>query len=204
MINEFIKGIWKENPVFVLLLGLCPTLGVTNTLFGGLGMGLATTFVLVCSSLVISLLKGVIPPKVRIPSYIVVIATFVTLVDMLMEAYLFDLHKLLGIFIPLIVVNCVILGRAEGFASKNGLLASFWDGLGMGAGFTLALSMLGAVREFFGAWSLTLWKTGSGSIGFALPETIPGIGVFVQPPGAFLALGLLTGLFAALKQRSAS
>ncbi len=202
--KEFIKGIWKENPVFVLVLGMCPTLGVTSTLFGGLGMGLATTFVLVCSSLVVSLLKNIIPEKVRIPAYIVVIASFVTIVEMVMEAYAFDLFKQLGIFIPLIVVNCVILGRAEGFASKNNPLVSMADALGMGIGFTLALAILGGTREFFGSWSITFWVTEVQNYGLALSDKMQDISVITQPAGAFLTLGLLTGLFAAISHRKNS
>ena len=179
--KNFSKGIFKENAVFVLLLGLCPTLGVTTSAFNGLGMGLATTFVLVMSNIVVSLIKGFIPDKVRIPSFIVIIASFVTIVELVMQAFLPDLFAALGIFIPLIVVNCLVLGRAEAFASKNNLITSAIDGLGMGLGFSMALTILGAVREVLG----------SGSI-FGL-KFIPGDGmiVFVLAPGAFLALGYL-------------
>ena len=177
----FVRGLWRENAVFRLLLGLCPTLAVTTSAENGLGMGLATTFVLVCSSLVVSSLRRLIPGGVRIPSYIVIIASFVTVVQLCMEAYFYDLHKALGIFIPLIVVNCVILGRAESFASKNPLLPSLVDGLGMG--FTLALFVLGGVREVFGAGTL-------------LGVTLFGAGyqpllLMILPPGAFIAMGLL-------------
>ena len=179
----FVRGLWRENAVFRLLLGLCPTLAVTTSAENGLGMGLATTFVLVCSSLVVSSLRRLIPGGVRIPSYIVIIASFVTVVQLCMEAYFYDLHKALGIFIPLIVVNCVILGRAESFASKNPLLPSLVDGLGMGMGFTLALFVLGGVREVFGAGTL-------------LGVTLFGAGyqpllLMILPPGAFIAMGLL-------------
>ena len=179
--NNFSKGFFKENAVFVLFLGLCPTLGVTTSAFNGLGMGLATTFVLLMSNVVVSLIKSFIPDKVRIPSYIVVIAAFVTIVELVLQAFIPDLFDQLGLFIPLIVVNCLVLGRAEAYASKNNLLTASIDGLGMGLGFTMALVMLGGVREILG----------SGSI-FGL-EFINGDAmlVFVLPPGAFLALGYL-------------
>ncbi len=181
--QEFKKGFWRENAVFRLLLGLCPALAVTTSAENGLGMGLATTFVLVCSNIVVSSLRKVIPPKVRIPSFIVVIASFVTVVQLVMEAYFYDLYKALGIFIPLIVVNCLILGRAEAFASKNRLVPAVVDGVGMGLGFTLALFVLGAVRELFGSGTL---------LGF----TVFGSGfqpllLMILPPGAFIAMGLL-------------
>lgn len=180
---EFRKGLWRENAVFRLLLGLCPALAVTTSAENGLGMGLATTFVLVCSNIVVSALRKVIPPKVRIPSFIVVIASFVTVVQLCMEAYFYDLYKALGIFIPLIVVNCLILGRAEAFASKNRLVPAVVDGVGMGLGFTLALFVLGAVRELFGSGTL-------------LGYTVFGAGyqpllLMILPPGAFIAMGLL-------------
>lgn len=183
MLSHFKKALWKENAVFRLLLGLCPTLAVTTSAENGLGMGLATTFVLVGSNVVVSLLRKLIPAKVRIPAFIVIIATFVTVVQLCMEAYVYDLYKALGIFIPLIVVNCVILGRAEAFASKNGLLPSLVDGLGMGTGFTLALFVLGAVRELFGSGML---------LGYAVfgPGYQPLI-LMILPPGAFIAMGLL-------------
>ena len=179
--NNISKGFFKENPVFALFLGLCPTLGVTTSAFNGLGMGLATTFVLLMSNVVVSLIKSFIPDKVRIPSYIVVIAAFVTIVELVMQAFIPDLFDQLGLFIPLIVVNCLVLGRAEAYASRNSLLTSSIDGLGMGLGFTMALVMLGGVREILG----------SGSI-FGL-EFINGDAmlIFVLPPGAFLALGYL-------------
>lgn len=183
-IQNFSKGFFKENAVFVQLLGMCPTLGVTSTAINGLGMGLATTFVLLMSNIVISLVKGFIPDKVRIPAFIVIIASFVTVVDLVMAGYLPALHEQLGLFIPLIVVNCIVLGRAEAFASKNGLLASALDGLGMGLGFAMALFMLGSVREILGSLSI---------LGVKLVDA-DGILLFILPPGAFLALGFLIAL----------
>ena len=179
--QNFTKGFFKENAVFVQLLGMCPTLGVTTTAINGLGMGLATTFVLLMSNVVISLVKGFIPDKVRIPAYIVIIASFVTVVDLVMAGYLPDLHEQLGLFIPLIVVNCIVLGRAEAFASKNGVVASLLDGLGMGLGFAMALLMLGSMRELLGSLSL---------FGYQLVDA-DGILLFILPPGAFIALGFL-------------
>ena len=181
--REFRKGLWRENAVFRLLLGLCPALAVTTSAENGLAMGLATTFVLVCSNIVVSLLRKVIPPKVRIPSFIVVIASFVTVVQLCMEAYFYDLYKALGIFIPLIVVNGLILGRAEAFASKNRLVPAVVDGVGMGLGFTLALFVLGAVRELFGSGTLL----GYSVFGEAYQPLI----LMILPPGAFIAMGLL-------------
>ncbi|MFV0554231.1 MAG: electron transport complex subunit RsxE [Mangrovibacterium sp.] len=176
------KGFIKENPVFVLLLGMCPTLGVTSSAINGLGMGLATTFVLVCANIVVSLVKDFIPDKVRIPSFIVIIASFVTVVQLCMQAYLPSLFESLGLFIPLIVVNCIVLGRAEAFASKNNVGSSAIDGLSMGLGFAFALTLLGAIREFLGAGTL---------FGISIyPETY-GMLVFVLAPGAFIALGYL-------------
>ncbi len=181
--GEFKRGLWRENAVFRLLLGLCPTLAVTTSAENGLGMGFATTFVLVCSNLVVSLLRQLIPAKVRIPAFIVIIASFVTVVQLCMEAYFYDLYKALGIFIPLIVVNCVILGRAEAFASKNGPLPAVADGLGMGTGFTLALFVLGAVRELFGSGTL---------LGYAVfGSSYHPLLLMILPPGAFIAMGLL-------------
>lgn len=179
--KNFSKGFLKENPVFVLLLGMCPTLGVTTTAINGLGMGLATTFVLLMSNIVISLIRNLIPTKVRIPSFIVVIASFVTIVDLVMAGYLPSLHEELGLFIPLIVVNCIVLGRAEAFASKNNLLLSTLDGLGMGLGFAFALVILGGVREILGNLSIFGYKFLEGD----------GIIVFILSPGAFIALGYL-------------
>ncbi len=181
--QELSRGIWRENAVFKLVLGMCPVLAVTSSAGDGLGMGLATTFVLVCSNLVVSLLRRLIPPRVRIPAFIVIIASFVTVVQLFMEAYFYSLYKSLGIFIPLIVVNCLILGRAEAFASRNGLRMSLADGLGMGLGFTLALFILGAVRELFGAGSLL----GVSVFGGGYQPLL----LMILPPGAFIALGLL-------------
>ena len=181
------NGIIKENPTFVMLLGMCPTLGVTSSSQNGLGMGLATLFVLAMSNVVISLLKSQIPDAVRIPAFIVVIATFVTVVDMLMEAFVPGLYAQLGIFIPLIVVNCIILGRAEAFASKNRVWPSFLDGIGMGVGFTAALTVLGSVREILGNGSVFNYHF--------LPDTANTFIIFILPPGAFIALAYLTVLF---------
>ena len=181
--NEFNKGLWQDNPAFRLLLGLCPMLAVTTSAENGLGMGLATAFVLVCSNVVVSLMRKAIPAKVRIPAFIVIIASFVTVVQLCMEAYAYDMYKALGIFIPLIVVNCLILGRAEAYASKNGPLVSMVDGLGMGTGFTLALFVLGAVREIFGSGTL---------LGFSLfGASYQPFLLMILPPGAFITLGLL-------------
>ena len=180
---EFVKGLWRENPAFRLLLGMCPTLAVTTSAVNGLGMGLATTFVLVCSNGAIAALRHLIPPQVRIPCFVVLIATFVTVVQLCMEAFVYGLYQALGIFIPLIVVNCIILGRAEAFAARNGPLPALADGVGMGVGFTLALFVLGAVREVLGSGAL-----------FGLPLFGAGyqpLLLLILPPGAFLALGLL-------------
>jgi H+/Na+-translocating ferredoxin:NAD+ oxidoreductase subunit E len=189
----FLRGIWQENAVFKLVLGMCPTLAVTTSAENGLGMGLATTFVLVCSNLAVSLLRKLIPAQVRIPAFIVLIASFVTVVQLCMEAYVYDLYKALGIFIPLIVVNCLILGRAEAFASKNTVVSSVVDGAGMGLGFTLALFILGGVRELIGSGSLLGFSLfGAGYQPFLL---------LILPPGAFIALGLLLAGKNRLEQR---
>ncbi len=186
LLKEFTKGFIKENPVLVLVLGMCPTLAVTTSAINGAAMGLAATFVLVMSNLVISLLRHSIPSKVRIPCYIVVIASFVTVVDLVMHGYLYDLHKALGLFIPLIVVNCIILGRAEAFASKRSVAASFVDGFGMGLGFTLTLFILGAVREILGNGTI---------LGYQLMgQSYEPILVMILPPGAFISLGIMVGL----------
>lgn len=185
--QEFTKGILKENPTFVMLLGMCPTLGVTTSAQNGLGMGLATLFVLLLSNFSISLLKNLIPDAVRIPCYIVIIASLVTILELLMKAYFPTLHAALGIFIPLIVVNCIILGRAEAFASKNNLFSSISDALGMGLGFTLSLTLLGTVREFLGQGSVFEYPL--------LPESFSPMSIFVMPPGAFLALAGLILIF---------
>jgi electron transport complex protein RnfE len=181
--EKFKKAFFTENPVTGLLLGLCPTLAVTSTAENGIGMGLATTFVLVGSNVVVSILKNVIPSRVRIPAFIVIIATFVTIVDMGLQATMFELHKTLGLFIPLIVVNCVILGRAEAFASKNTIWDSFIDGISMGLGFTFTLFVLGAIREVLGSGAILGYNF--------LPETSPTILVFVLAPGAFITLGFM-------------
>lgn len=187
------NGIIKENPVLVLLLGMCPTLGVTGSAINGMGMGLAATAVLICSNMAIALLKNVIPDKVRIPAFIVVIASFVTIVDLSMGAYLPELYAQLGLFIPLIVVNCIILGRAEAYASKNSVLDSAIDGIGMGLGFTLALTILGAIREMLGAGAVFGFKF--------IPESADGMLLFIMPPGAFIALGFLIAFVNVLKNR---
>ena len=191
-INILFNGIIKDNPVFVLLLGMCPALATTSSAINGMSMGLATMFVLVCSNVVISLLKNLIPDLVRIPAFIVVIATFVTIVEMMMNAYLPALADSLGIFIPLIVVNCIVLGRAEAFAAKNNVLSSLFDGIGIGLGFTLALTVLGVMREFLGSG-----KMFSVSI---FPEDY-GMTLFVLAPGAFIALGYLVAVFNKLQRK---
>ena len=185
------NGIIKENPTFVLLLGMCPTLGTTSSALNGMSMGLATTFVLVCSNVVISLIKNLIPDMVRIPAFIVVIASFVTALQMCMQAFVPDIYATLGLFIPLIVVNCIILGRAEAFASKNGVVPSFFDGVGMGLGFTIALTVLGAVREIVGTgkiFGLEVWPEDYGML------------MFVLAPGAFIVLGYLIAIVNKLKK----
>jgi len=192
--QNFLKGIIKENPIFVMLLGMCPTLGVTSSAFNGLGMGVATLFVLLMSNIVVSLVKSQIPSKVRIPAFIIIIASFVTIVEMVLEAFIPFLYEQLGIFIPLIVVNCLILGRAEAFASKNNLISSILDALGMGLGFVLALTVLGGVREIFGSGSL---------FGFVfVPENANTFILFILPPGAFIALAYLTVVFNTLTTKT--
>lgn len=185
------NGILKENPTFVLVLGMCPTLGVTTSAFNGLGMGVATMFVLILSNMLISMLKNFIPDRVRIPAFIVVIATFVSMVDLLIQGFLPSLGASLGLFIPLIVVNCIVLGRAEAFASKNGVFDSLLDGLGMGVGFTLSLTLIGAVRELLGSGKIFDCEL--------LPDTY-NILVFVLAPGAFFVLGLLMALIRHIQQ----
>jgi electron transport complex protein RnfE len=192
VITEFQKGLIRENPLFRLVLGMCPALAVTTMAINGVAMGLAATAVLVGSNLVISLLRRFIPEQVRIPVFIVVIASFVTIIDLVMAGYFYELHKVLGLFIPLIVVNCIILGRAEAFASKNTVILSLADGLGMGLGFTLALVILGSVRELLG--NGTIFGVTILSWGFQ-----PAL-VMLLPPGAFLALGLLLGLMNKLQK----
>jgi Na+-translocating ferredoxin:NAD+ oxidoreductase subunit E len=189
-LQNFTKGFFKENPILVLVLGTCPTLATSTSVLNGMGMGIATTFVLIGSNVVISLLSGVIPDKVRIPAFVVIIASFVAVVDLLMQAYTPDLYQTLGIFIPLIVVNCIVLGRAEAYASKNSVWSSFIDGAGMGLGFTMALGILGAFREIVGSGSILGHKF------------IPGDGilVFILAPGAFWALGYLIALINKMKK----
>ena len=185
------KGLLKENPTFVLVLGMCPTLATTTSAVNGLEMGLATMFVLILSNIVISLISPVVPDKVHIPVYIVVIATFVTLLQLLMQAYTPEVYETLGLFIPLIVVNCIVLGRAEAFASKNSVWDSTLDGIGIGIGFTLSLTVIGIVREVLGSGSVFGWKFIAGD----------GILAFVMAPGAFLVLGYLMVLFNKLAKR---
>lgn len=191
-IKNFTKGFIQENPVFVLVLGMCPTLGVTTSAINGLGMGLATAFVLTMSNIVVSLIKNQIPDKVRIPSFIVVIASFVTIVELTMQAFVPVLFDALGLFIPLIVVNCIVLGRAEAFASKNNVLSSTIDGLGMGFGFTMALVMLGGAREILGSGALFGYKFIRGD----------GMLLFILAPGAFMVLGYLIMLMQKLKAKT--
>ncbi len=196
LVKNLKNGIIKENPIFVQLLGMCPTLAVTTSALNGLGMGLATTTVLIGSNLVIASLRKFIPNKIRIPVFIVVIATFVTLIDMFMHAFALELYKSLGLFIPLIVVNCLILGRAESYASKNNIVPSIFDAVGMGIGFTLALTVLGMVRELLGSGSLFGATILGGSFEPAL--------IMILPPGAFLALGFLIGLVNFISKKRAA
>jgi electron transport complex protein RnfE len=193
-VNNFTKGFFRENPILVLMLGACPTLAVTSSAINGMGMGLATTFVLFMSNVFISMIKGFVPDKVRIPAFVVVIASFVTVVDLLMQAYTPALSKQLGIFIPLIVVNCIVLGRAEAFAAKNNVFSSMIDGLGMGLGFTMALVILGGIREMLGAGSLFGYKF--------IAESADGILVFILAPGAFITLGFLIAILKKLNKTS--
>jgi len=191
--KEFTKGFWQELPPFRLVLGLCPTLAVTTAAENGIGMGLATTFVLACSNVLVSLLRNIIPGKVRIAAFIVIIASFVVMVELVMQAYFYPLYQVLGIFIPLIVVNCIILGRAEAFASKKGVLPSLMDGLGIGLGFTLALGFLGSVREILGGgtvFGLSVFWSSFEPMAFLL-----------KPPGAFVCLGLILGLMNIVSRR---
>lgn len=190
-LSILLNGLMKENPVFVLLLGMCPTLGVSSSAINGIGMGLATTFVLVMSNILVSMVAGFIPDKVRIPAYVVIIATFVTVVQLTMQAYVPSLYASLGLFIPLIVVNCIVLGRAEAFASKNGIITSTLDGLGMGLGFTFALTLLGSVREVLGTgkvFGLTIFPENYGSL------------IFILAPGAFIVLGYLIAIINKIKK----
>lgn len=192
LIKEFTKGIIKENPTFVLVLGLCPTLAVSVSVANGIGMGIAATFVLLGSSLIVSLVRDFIPDKIRIPCYIVIIATFVTIAELSMKAYSPVLDRALGIYVPLIVVNCIVLGRAEAFACKNSFASSFCDGLGMGVGFTLALILISAIREFLGSGQI---------LGHTLIKGFEPVFVFGMPSGALLVIGLLLGFFNLLKNR---
>jgi len=185
--QEFVKGLWDEIPPFRLVLGLCPTLAVTKAVENGIGMGVATSFVLVCSNVLVAALRNVIPSKVRIASYIIIIATFVTIAELLMQAYSYPMYKKLGIFTPLIVVNCIILGRAEAFASKNGIFRSFLDGLGFSIGFTLALIAIATLRELLGTGALTFWEKPIQIFG---PSFQP-FSFMIEAPGAFVALGLM-------------
>jgi electron transport complex protein RnfE len=189
VVQEFTKGLWAEIPPFRLVLGLCPTLAVTKTVENGVGMGVAVTFVLVCSNIIISLLRSVIPKRVRIACYIVVIATFVTVVELVMQAFTYPLFLQLGIFIPLIVVNCILLGRAEAFAAKNGVIPSLADGLGLGIGFTLSLTALASIREVFGSGTFTV-PISSEVIHVFGPAFQP-FSFMVEAPGAFVCLGLM-------------
>ncbi len=193
MLKHIKRGLYEENPIFVQAIGMCPTLAVTTSAFNGIGMGLATTAVLVCSNLVISLIRSFIPDKVRIPAFIVVIASFVTIVQFLLQGFLPKLNDSLGLFIPLIVVNCIILARAEAFASKNNLFSSVMDGIGMGLGFTLALLLIGVVRELLGAGSV---------FGMSIPEAFPRTIIMILPPGAFLTLGFLMAGLNFLKNKN--
>ncbi len=198
LFSDISRGIFKENPTFRLVLGMCPTLATTTSLENAIGMGAATTFVLCGSNAAISLLRKVIPPQIRIPCFIIVIATFVTVVDLLMQGYLPALHAKLGIYIPLIVVNCIVFARAESFASKNPVGRSLADGLGMGIGFTLAPSLIASIRELAATGALTVW----GNIKFALPAS-PSIVLFILPAGGFITLGLLLALINHLQARAA-
>ena len=189
--ERLINGIVKENPTFVMMLGMCPTLAVTSSAMNGLGMGLSTTVVLILSNMLISALRKIIPDKVRIPAFIVIVASFVTIVQLLLQAYIPFLYSALGVYIPLIVVNCILLGRAEAFAAKNGPVPSFFDGLGMGLGFTLALTILGGVREFLGTGKL---------FDIAIMPEQYGMLIFVLAPGAFIALGYLIAIVNKLKK----
>ena len=205
LLQEFTKGLWEQIPPFRLVLGLCPTLAVTKSLEGGWGMGVATTFVLVCSNVLIALLRPLIPPKVRVPVFILIIATFVVIVELVMKAFTPALSASLGVFIPLIVVNCIILGRAEAFASKNGVAASTADGLGIGLGFTLALAVLGAIRELVGTGALTVFS--QANLGVQIIPLAEGqeflFKFMVDPPGAFVMLGVMLMVMNVINERQA-
>jgi len=192
-VKELTKGIIKENPIFVIVLGMCPTLAVSSSVMNALGMGLAATFVLVCSNMFISMIKNVTPSKIRIPVYVVVIAAFVTIVNMVMEAYVPALHKSLGLFIPLIVVNCIILGRAEAFANKNNVIICIADGIGMGLGFTLSLTVIGTIREILGAGTWLNLRV--------MPAIYDPMLVAILAPGAFITLGFLMAILNLVKEK---
>ncbi len=192
-VSEFTKGIIKENPIFVIVLGMCPTLATSTSVSNALGMGMAATFVLVCSNIFISLIKNITPDKIRIPVYVVVIAAFVSIVDMSMAAYVPALHKSLGLFIPLIVVNCIILGRAEAFANKNNVVNSIADGIGMGLGFTLALTVVATIREILGNGTWLNFKV--------MPSTYDPMLITLLAPGAFITLGFLMALMNMIKEK---
>jgi len=196
--RQFLKGLWEEIPVFRVVLGMCPTIAVTTSVENGIGMGLAATFVLVCSNIAIAALRKIIPDKVRIPCYIVVAATFVTVTDLMMNAFAHELHKNLGIFIPLIVVNCIILGRAEAFAGKNSVWLSFADGIGMGIGFTIALIVVATFREILGNGTFTIW----GNLGWNVKDYQPAL-LMILAPGGFLTLGCLLGAMNQIQARIA-
>ena len=193
LLKEFFKGIVKENPTFVLALGLCPTLAVSVSVSNGIGMGIAATFVIIFSNIIIASIKNFIPDKIRIPCYIVVIATFVTITELTMKAYFPPLNRALGIYVPLIVVNCIVLGRAEAFACKNSVMASLFDGIGMGVGFTLALTLISAIREFLGSGKL---------LGLTVIPGFEPVLIIGMPSGALLIIGLLLGFFNILKEKS--
>jgi len=195
-VERLVNGVFKENPTFVLMLGMCPTLAVTKSAINGIGMGLSTTVVLIVSNVVISALRKFIPEKVRIPYFIVVVASMVTVVELVLKAYFPDINEALGIYIPLIVVNCIIFGRVEAYAAKNSVGLSFFDGVGMGLGFTIALVLIGAFRELLGAGTIFNFRV--------MPESYEPISIFVQPPGAFLVLAMLTALQNKFKLPSAT
>ncbi len=198
-LKEFKKGLWDEIPVFRVVLGMCPTLAVTTSLMNGIGMGIAATFVLLCSNVAVAALRNVIPDKVRIPCFIVIAATFTTVTDLVMNGFAHELHKNLGIFIPLIVVNCIILGRAEAFAAKNTVWLSLADALGMGLGFTIALMVVGSIREILGNGTLTVWT----SLAFSVKGIEPTL-LMVLAPGGFITLGCLLGLMNRIEMRLAA
>jgi len=193
MIKEFIKGIWKENPILVIMLGLCPALAVSTSAMNGVGMSLAFAFVLICSNIVIASIKKIIPGEIRIPAYIIVISTFVTIIDYSLKAYAPALSSSLGIFVPLIVVNCIVMGRAETFASKNGIMASLFDALGMSIGFTIVITLLASIRELLGNGTI---------FGYAvMPQNYQPFLIMVLPPGAFLVIGFLMALHKKLSRK---